>query len=95
MYLVDGTMRQGRYLDGLEVQRLRPVCTGTQRFVGACGPTVTLISSYLIGIEEFIGESFVSCMDSLDADMSHRIVPQKSLASPLGFLFWYSLFRAA
>lgn len=37
MYLVDGTMRQGRYLDGLEVQRLRPVCTGTQWFVGACG----------------------------------------------------------
>lgn len=28
VYLVDGTMRQGRYLDGLEVQRLRPVCTG-------------------------------------------------------------------
>jgi len=29
VYLVDGTMRQGRYLDGLEVQRLQPICRGS------------------------------------------------------------------
>ncbi|CAK9052951.1 unnamed protein product [Durusdinium trenchii] len=29
VYLVDGTMRRGRYLDGVEVDRLRPLCRGS------------------------------------------------------------------